>query len=316
MRTARTKRRKGNFTKKIKSFFIYSFVSIVVRGFFLNTFISNLLEYSFALADSGGIVDLKTDEKYSVALISTNKLDEVKKVNLVTYDKKNRRMTNFEIDRSLEIESNNKIYKLNELLTTNKNSTSEDINKILQSNFGTNLAFTYITSSDDFNLIEKVVLGKGSIYDLYLLKEMKEVSLRDLYFIYSFAGSIDSKDKKDIRISNQNELDKEIKDIYIDSELGLESPAITIINSTNTNGLGKKYTRFVTNLGGRVIDTANGDEVLDESMIIYKDKSSSVSYLSTKLAISKSLSMEEVGLKYPEIIKSDLVVVLGIDKVE
>jgi len=316
MKTARNRRKRNNFGKKIKSFFIYSFVSIVVLGFFLNTFISNILEYSFALADSGGIVDLKTDEKYSIVLISSNKLLEVKKIKLITYDKKNRRMSDFELNKSLEIEHNGSIYKLNEILSENKATKPEKINKILENNFGTNIAFTYITSSDESELIEKVVLGNGSIYDLYLLRGMENISLRDLYFIYSFAGSIDSKDKRELKLNSLSEVDKELKDVYIDSELGLDSPAITIINSTDTNGLGKKYTRIVTNLGGRVVDTANGDGILKESLIIYKEDTKSVRYLSSKLGIAKSLSMEEVGLKYPEIIKSDLVVVLGIDKIE
>lgn len=222
-------------------------------------------------------------------MISSNKLHEVKKVNLVTYDKKNRRVSSFELNKSIEIENKGSSYKLSELLVANKGSKPEKINKILEYNLGTNLAFTYITSSDESNLIEKVVLGNGSIYDLYLLKGMDNISLRDLYFIYSFAGSIDSKDKREFKVNTLSEFDKEIKDVYIDSELGLHSPAITIINSTDTNGLGKKYTRIVTNLGGRVVDTGNGDEVLKESVIIYKENSSSVQYLSTKLGIAKSL---------------------------
>jgi len=316
MKSARNRRRKSSFAKKIKSFFIYSFVSIVVLGFFLNTFISNLLEYSFALANSGGIVDLKTDDKYSVVLISSNKLNEIKNINLISYDKKNKRMVNFEISKSIDLTSGNSSFKVGEILTVWKGQTPEKINSLLSENFGTNLAFTYITSSDDSELLQKILLGTGTIYDLYLANSLENINLRDLYFVYSFAGSVDSKDRKELKINSLSELDKEIRDIYIDSELGVLSPAITIVNATNTNGLGKKYTRLVTNLGGRVIDTTNGDEILKESMVIYKDKSENIQFLSSKLGITKSLSIEEVGLKYPEIIKSDLVIVLGIDKAE
>jgi hypothetical protein len=37
-------------------------------------------------------------------------------------------------------------------------------------------------------------------------------------------------------------------------------------------------------------------------------------YLANFLGISKKVSYEELGLKYPEIVKSDIVVVVGIDK--
>jgi hypothetical protein len=314
MRSARNRRRKNNFVSKIKAFFVYSFISIVVLGFFLNTFLSNILEYSFALANSGGIADLKTDEKYSVVLISSNKLNEIKKFTLVTYDRKNRKLTNFNLNPELKISSSDKELKIGEILSIYKKTQLTEINKLLADNFGTNLALTFIASSDNFDLFEKIILGKGTLLDLYSVKDLDGVSLRDLYLIYSFSGSIDSQDKRDIEISSLEKLDNELRDIFIDSELGTLSSSITVINSTKINGLGKKYTRIINNLGGRVVDTTSGEGDVGESFIVYKENQAGLSYLASSLGIKKSLSMEEVGLKYPQIIKSDFVVVLGIDK--
>jgi len=184
----------------------------------------------------------------------------------------------------------------------------------LRDSLATNIAFTYVTSSDDYELISKILLGKGNLLDLYSARNLNNLSLRDLYFIYSFAGSLDNKDKKEEKISSLDRFDSRIKDIYLDSELGTDSPSITVVNSTSINGLGKKYTRIIDNLGGRVVDTSSSDTEVSESFIIYKSKTPALEYLASKLGLKKSLSIEEVGLKYPEIVKSDLVIVLGIDK--
>lgn len=314
MKSARNKRRRNNFVSKIKSFLVYSFISIVVIGFFLNTFLSNILEYSFALANSGGVADLKTDEKYSIALISSNKLNEIKEISLITFDKKNQKLTDFNINPELKININSNEIKVGDIFNYFKKTQLSELNSVLSENFGTNMAFTYISSSDDYGLIEKLALGKGSVLDLYSARELENISLRDLYFIYSFAGSVDNKDKRELDISSLEKLDSELKDIFIDSELGVSSSSITVVNSTEKNGLGKKYTRIINNLGGRVIDTASGDGSVSESFIIYKENKAGLGFLSSALGIKKSLSMEEVGLKYPQIIKSDFVVVLGIDK--
>jgi hypothetical protein len=316
MRSAQNRRKKSNFMRKIRSFFVYTFIAIFVLGFFLNTFISNILEYSFALANSGGVVDIKTDEKYSIVLISSNKLKEIKDFNLISFDKKNQKLVNLNLNKSILISEGGREYPLGDLLLQNKNLNPEEINHLLEEVLGTKIAFTYITSSDEYKLVKDLALGNGNLYDLYLAKEVPGISLRDLYFIFSFAGSIDSKDKKDLSVNSISDVDKELKDIYMDSILGENSPSITIINSSGINGMGKKLTRIIGNHGGRVIDTSTGDEIISESFFIYKVENDYLSYLSTKLGISKSLSMEEVGLKYPEIIKSDLVIVLGVDRKE
>lgn len=315
MRSARPKRKKTKFLKSIKTFFIYSFISIVVLGFFLNTFVSNILEYSFALANTGGFVDLKTDEKYSVALISGNKLQEVKEINVYHYDKKNRKVTAHPLNLDLPIFVDSNEHSLKELIRLTKGN-SEAINQVLSANLGLRLAFTQVESSDNYLLLKKLLSGTGSIFDLYEAQKLDGISLRDLYFIYSFSGSIDRKDYREDKINNLDQFDREVRDFNIDSILGEGGLSITILNASNTTGLARNFSRIVTNLGGRVVDIGNTDSPSNESFIVYKERTPSLDYLQSHLQIAKSLSMEEVGLKYPEIIKSDLVIVLGVDKVE
>jgi hypothetical protein len=316
MKSARNKRHKANFIKKIKYFFLYSFISIVVIGFFLNSFISNILEYSFALANNGGIIDLKTDEKYSIVLISSNKLNEVKELSLISYDKKNRRLTNFDINLNFKLADLDNSFLIKDLLLQKSSKSKGNLEEILVDNFGTNLAFTYILSSDDYDLIKKLAIGNGSLLDLYEARRLSNISLRDLYFVYSFSGSIDAKDKRFLKIGSSSELDREFRDFYMDSRLGEESLSITVVNAAQVNGLGRKYTRIISNKGGRVVDTTNANQKVLESFIIYKQPSETLTYISNQFGITKSLSIEEVGLRYPEIIKSDLVIVLGVDRAE
>jgi len=273
------------------------------------------LEYSFALANSGGFVDIKTDEKYSVILISTNKLNEVKKVNIYNYDKVNSKISNLLINEKIELTDSGQNYMLSDLIQRNLKSKS-NIEKVLENNFGTKFAFVYISSSDNIELIEKLISGSGSIVDLLYARDLEGVSLRDLYFIYSFAGSVDPKDSKEVKINSLENYDRELRDLNIDSVLGKEGVSISILNASNINGLAKKYSRFVQNLGGRVIDTSNTDSISNESFVIYKEKTPGIEFLMSKMAIQKSFSIEEVGLKYPEIVKSDLVIVLVVDKGE
>ena len=315
MRTAQTKRKKIKFISKIKSFFIYTFISIVVLGFFLNTFVSNILEYSFALANSGGLVDIKTDEKYSVALVSSNKLQEVKKISIYSYDKKNQKTITVHIDTQVVFGSSESSYSLSDILRVSKNNNLS-VNKELEKNLGIRLAFTHIESSDSVGLIEKLLSGTGSIFDLLEARNLEDISIRDLYFIYSFAGSVDSKDKRVVLLNSLEAFDKEIRDLYIDSVIGTNGSSITILNASNINGLAKKYSRVVQNLGGRVIDTSNTEIPSNDSFIVYKERTPGLEFLQSKLGITKSLSIEEVGLKYPEIVKSDLVIVLGVDRGE
>ena len=96
--------------------------------------------------------------------------------------------------------------------------------------------------------------------------------------------------------------------------MGKEGLSITVVNATSINGLGKDYARMILNSGGRVVDITSSNSEEATSHLVYKEDSKTLGLLSNSLGISSKSTHDEVGMKYPEIIKSDIVVVLGVDK--
>lgn len=313
MRTARNKRtKKNNLNKKIKSFLIYSLIALIISGFVANFFLSNILEYSFALAKSGGVVDFKTDEKVGVGLISVNSLNEVKKLNILIFDKKNSGFYNFKIDLKTSLNYKGEDFTVGEMFKKINKDNSE-ISKILQLNFGMTFADVQVLSPSDFDDYLSIVSGEASFLSLPKLTNISEINLRDSYLMYSYSKSLDLKDKREISIKNLANFDSEIRDIFLDSVLGKEGLSITVVNATSVNGMGKISARKILNAGGRVVDITSSGSDEKDSLVIYKTKSTSVDYLSNYLGISRKISADEVGLKYPEIVKSDIIVVVGLD---
>lgn len=313
MRTAR-RRTKNKFLKKTKSFFLYSFISIVVVGFIINFFFANILDYSFALAKSGGVVDFKTDDKYSIVLISSNTLNEVKELSVITFDKKNSNITEFVLNPEIEfISKDGESIFIKDIFNSYKKTDIGNLKILFEQNLATNIGLLYIGNSEEVSFYKEALLGNISFLELYSLKDTNNISLRDTYSVYSFSSGVESKDKKQKRVSNLTILDKEIRDINLDSVIGSEALAITVVNTTQVNGLAKDYARRVLNLGGRVVDTTSNSNKESNSFLIYKQKSKTLDLLSDKLGVKNKVSYDEIGLKYPEIIKSEIVLVVGLD---
>jgi hypothetical protein len=315
MRSARIKRNKrNNLSKKIKTFLTYSFFAVVVSAFLLNFFSSNLLEYSFALAKSGGVVDFKSDEKFNVALISANSLGEVKNVTVLLFDKKNKSLHKFDLDLGVETYSKGQDVALRDLFKLIDKDSTEELKQILEQTFALNFGIVLALNPSDYSDYLRILSGEAYITELARLPEIPDVSLRDSYLMYSFSKDIDLKNKNDVKIKSLASFDNEVRDIYLDSQIGKEGLSITVVNATSINGLGKDYARKILNSGGRVVDITSSNSEEADSHLVYKEDSKTLDLLSNSLGISSKTTHEEVGMKYPEIVKSDIVVVLGIDK--
>jgi hypothetical protein len=315
MRSARIKRNKRNkISKKIKSFLIYSFLGLVVSGFIANFFLSNIFEYSFALAKSGGVVDFKSDDKFALAMLSVNSLNEVKEMDVLVFDKRNTTLNTFRIDLSTILTSQDGEFALKDTFKNISKDNNVVLKNLFQDNFGMVFGQVLVMSPSVFNDYLSIVSGSSYMTDLPKLTEIPNISLRDSYLMYSFAKNLDLKDKREFQVKSLAGFDSEVRDIYLDSTLGKEGLSITVINATSINGLGKTQSRKILNMGGRVVDVSSSDSVENESLLIYKKESKTLDYLANFLGISKKVSYEELGLKYPEIVKSDIVVVVGIDK--
>ncbi len=315
MRSARIKRNKrNNLSKKIKTFLTYSFFAVVVSAFILNFFSSNLLEYSFALAKSGGVVDFKSDEKFNVALISANSLGEIKNVTVLLFDKKNKSLHKFDMDLGVETYSKGQSVALRDLFKVINRDSTKEIKEIVQQTFALNFGIVMALNPSDYSDYLRILSGEAYITELSKLSEIPDVGLRDSYLMYSFSKDLDLKNKNEIKVKSLSTFDKEVRDIYLDSQMGKEGLSITVVNATSINGLGKDYARMILNSGGRVVDITSSNSEEATSHLVYKEDSKTLGLLSNSLGISSKSTHEEVGMKYPEIIKSDIVVVLGVDK--
>ena len=315
MRSARIKRNKrNNLSKKIKTFLTYSFFAVVVSAFILNFFSSNLLEYSFALAKSGGVVDFKSDEKFNVALISANSLGEIKNVTVLLFDKKNKSLHKFDMDLGVETYSKGQSVALRDLFKVINRDSTKEIKEIVQQTFALNFGIVMALNPSDYSDYLRILSGEAYITELSKLSEIPDAGLRDSYLMYSFSKDLDLKNKNEIKVKSLSTFDKEVRDIYLDSQMGKEGLSITVVNATSINGLGKDYARMILNSGGRVVDITSSNSEEATSHLVYKEDSKTLGLLSNSLGISSKSTHEEVGMKYPEIIKSDIVVVLGVDK--
>ena len=197
MRSARIKRNKrNNLSKKIKTFLTYSFFAVVVSVFILNFFSSNLLEYSFALAKSGGVVDFKSDEKFNVALISANSLGEIKNVTVLLFDKKNKSLHKFEMDLGVETYSKGQSVALRDLFKVIDRDSTKEIKEIVQQTFALNFGIVMALNPSDYSDYLRILSGEAYITELSKLSEIPDAGLRDSYLMYSFSKDLDLKNNE------------------------------------------------------------------------------------------------------------------------
>ena len=319
MKAARRSRKKSKLVSKFKSILVYSFVSIVVLGFLINTFLSNILEYSFALAQDSTNIDFKSSEKYPIVLISKNSIGEVKAFDLIIFDKTLKKVIEYNLSSNIKFELDSEEKSIEELLAQLKNGPSFDekvwLKKVIEDNMSLKVGDILISNDTQYKTLKNVITGGASIFELWEIKESLHLPLRDLYLMYSFSKNLEFKDFKKYQISNFESLDSSLRENHLDSVIGKEGLSISIINATGVAGLARERGRFLSNYGGRVVDLANSSEKSETSKVIFKSQSDSVKKIADLLDITTLTPASEVGYTYPEIIKSDIVVVLGLDKV-
>lgn len=319
MPTAR-KRKKHKFIGTFKKILVYSFISIVVIWFFISTFLTNILEYSFALAKDSEVLDFKNSDKYPVVLISKNSLNEVKKFDMLVYDKSSKKIYEYNIDPNLKLEYVEENLLLSDIFELSKkdnhNSVNDFISDIITDNFALKIGNSYIIPESDYAKLSHILKGNSMVWDLFSIKDWDNLPLRETYLIYSYARNLEFRDIKNFEIKSIDNLDKILRQNHLDTLIGREGLAISVVNSTSESGLASKFARFLNNQGGRVVDVTSSRETQDESFIVYKSKNDSLEKISKSIGVPKQVPASEVGYLFPEIIKSDIVVVLGLDKVK
>ena len=315
-RTA-TKTKSKKLVKKIKSFLIYSTLAIVLVMFVSQIFLNNILEYSFSLAKSGVGKDFKNSDKFNLLLVSKNSLNEISQVDLIIFDKVNEKLFTYSVDVNEENFYFNKNVSSLKHLFKNTGFNQDELVLAFEKNYGLIINHSMVFGNDEYQLYKKTVQGEIKLTDLGEVLSIKNIGIRNTFLMYSYSKDINVENKKSSSVSSIFQLDKEIKSIYLDSEIANEKLSISVVNATGINGLGKRVSRYVSNMGGRVVDVSSRNENLNKSVIIYKGESKSLEYLANILNIENKTNYQEVykdaKIEHSEIIKSDIVIVLGLD---
>ena len=315
-RTA-TKTKSKKLVKKIKSFLIYSTLAIVLVMFVSQIFLNNILEYSFSLAKSGVGKDFKNSDKFNLLLVSKNSLNEISQVDLIIFDKVNEKLFTYSVDVNEENFYFNKNVSSLKHLFKNTGFNQDELVLAFEKNYGLIINHSMVFGNDEYQLYKKTVQGEIKLTDLGEVLSIKNIGIRNTFLMYSYSKDINVENKKSSSVSSIFQLDKEIKSIYLDSEIANEKLSISVVNATGINGLGKRVSRYVSNMGGRVVDVSSRNENLNKSVIIYKGESKSLEYLANILNIENKTNYQEgykdAKIEHSEIIKSDIVIVLGLD---
>jgi hypothetical protein len=314
-RTAyRTKSKK--LVKKVKSFLIYSFLSIVLVLFISQIFLSNILEYSFSLAKSGVGKDFKNADKYNLLLINKNSLNEVLDTTLIVFDKNNEKLFSYEIDVHEENFYMDKKVNSIKFLYKDTEFNQEGFVKYFEKNYGILINHSMVFGGSEYEIYRKTIEGDLKINELGEVLSIKNIGIRNTFLMYSYSKDLTVENKKTLKVNSIFELDKQLKDIYIDSEVAEEKLSISVVNASGINGIGKRVSRYVSNTGGRVVDLTTKNTNEEKSIILYKEDSKTLGYLSNILNINNTIKVEDDSSKiqsYPELIKSDIVIILGLD---
>lgn len=308
--------RSKKLVKKFKSFLIYSFFSIVLVLFISQIFLSNILEYSFSLAKSGVGKDFKNADKYNLLLVNKNSLNEILDMTLVVFDKSNEKLFSYEIDVHEENFYMDKKVNSLKFLFKNSDFNQNELIKAFEKNYGILVNHSMVFGSEEYSLYRKTIEGEIKLTELNDVLGIKNLGIRNTFLMYSYSKDLVVENKKVTKISSIFDLDKELKQIYIDSEIAEEKLSISVVNASGINGLGKRVSRYVSNTGGRVIDLSTRNENLEKSIILYKNDSKTMAYLSKILNIDNALKVEDNSSKYnefSELYKADVVIILGLD---
>jgi len=103
---------------------------------------------------------------------------------------------------------------------------------------------------------------------------------------------------------------------FSETNLALEGESILMLNGTDTGGLARRYSRFLTNIGADIFAMDNAVKRYENSLIIADNTESyTVGRVSEVLGISDVRKKHEDQLiEEPDLLRADIAVILGFDK--
>lgn len=131
----------------------------------------------------------------------------------------------------------------------------------------------------------------------------------DIFRLWWMTRGIDDSTGERLEINknlSEEEIDRIVQDELIDKLISDENKTISIINSSGVPGLGRRLERALENIGGNVINVENGENIQNDSTIVYYGSESKTVKRLESLLNTKSRGEEGQNL-------SDIIIVLGTD---
>lgn len=126
---------------------------------------------------------------------------------------------------------------------------------------------------------------------------------------YEIGKKESSKDGSEVVVTDKNKLDEYIKKSFQNINILDEKANIRIENSTQTPGLGSKFSRVLTNMGAVIIDISNSSATSQKTKVILSEKSWEQS--STLQELKSTLVDYEIVTEASNAGTADITIVLG-----
>jgi LytR cell envelope-related transcriptional attenuator len=295
---------------------------------------------TYASEDALKIVEVNTDQiKFYTLILDEN--DFVKQANLNIIDTHEQSFKTITIpeDTLLHLPYGLNEFKLASLYKVAQLEKNKDIRSLLNQTlieyFGVSAQKMYIvkTNSDatsfhkwitdpinifrlafDQNWVKENIKTSQTAWDLLnLAKTINGIPAEftsDVNIVDYEIGSKDSsKDGSEVVVTDKNKLDEYIKKSFQNINILDEKANITVKNSTQTPGLGSKFSRVLTNMGAVVIDISNSTATSQKTKVILSEESWEQS--STMQELKSTLVDYEVITESTGTGTADITIVLG-----
>src|SRR5258708_40377226 len=97
---------------------------------------------------------------------------------------------------------------------------------------------------------------------------------------------------------------QQVSQMFIDQTFYQENVSMSVVNATDSSGVGSRLAKFLTNMGGNVVSVTSGDTIQTESSIQYFGKQTY-----TLKQLQHILHFPLVRMQKPSI--SDIIVTIG-----
>lgn len=309
--------------------FTLSLVSLLFLGAY---FVYKSLSLSAASALSINSFDLINSNSYTILLADSDSTSKIESISLVLIDKKGKKVKIYKFPGNLVINAhgrfgNEEVSKLLMLGSLEGAKETELTKQTIQDFLGINVdRYIYIGQDIKQPVYELFTKGDGS--GLMSLESLRTISrslktdmkVNELYVVYKYITGLPSDrfftyNLSQSDVDNSTSLDEDIRDMTLNSDFAAEKKSVAVLNGTDVSGMAGIASRFVENMGGRVVALGNASKQYQESILVVDDKQSlTAQSIKRYFGISKVITKNDAKDIYEgEIDRADISIIIGFD---